>query len=106
MAAKPGTFACRRIAHECASANAWRRFFGEERDACVLGLLRFAISALLFLQRPAADPRVSARRLLRGLLSHADDPGGMAAESRGISRCCSALQALAALCAFFGILAA
>jgi len=27
---------------------AWRRFFGEERDALVLGLLRLALSALLF----------------------------------------------------------
>ena len=30
-------------------AQAWRRFFGEERDAFVLGLLRLAISTLLFL---------------------------------------------------------
>jgi Vitamin K-dependent gamma-carboxylase len=31
-----------------AFGQAWRRFFGEERDALVLGLLRLAISALLF----------------------------------------------------------
>lgn len=31
-----------------ALGQAWRRFFGEERDALLLGLLRLAISALLF----------------------------------------------------------
>ena len=31
-----------------ALGDAWRRFFGEERDALVLGLLRLALSALLF----------------------------------------------------------
>jgi hypothetical protein len=31
-----------------ALSDAWRRFFGEERDAWVLGLLRLSISALLF----------------------------------------------------------
>ncbi len=31
-----------------AISDAWRRFFGEERDALLLGLLRMAISVLLF----------------------------------------------------------
>jgi hypothetical protein len=82
-------------------ANAWRRFFGEERDALVLGLLRLALSALLF---------SNSLRLILEL-----SQGGYFADyfhlpmipeqwlpSRAGYQLLLGLQALASLCAFVG----
>ena len=85
-----------------AFGGAWKRFFNEERDALVLGLLRLSISALLFF---------NGLRLVLEFLR-----GGYFADYFHMPLIAEAwlpnhagyglllaLQALAALCAFFGL---
>jgi hypothetical protein len=84
-----------------AFGDAWRRFFNEERDALVLGLLRLAISALLFfnglrLMLELADAGYFADYFHIPLL-----PAEWLTDRSGY-RLLLGLQAAAALCAFLG----
>ena len=85
-----------------AFGNACRRFFGEERDALVLGVLRLSISALLFFN----GLRLVLEFLHTGYFGdyfHLPLIAETWLPNRASYGLLLALQALAALCAFFGI---
>ncbi|HEX2670091.1 MAG TPA: HTTM domain-containing protein [Polyangiaceae bacterium] len=85
-----------------AGGDAYRRFFGEQRDALVLGVLRLAISALLFFN----GLRLVLEFLHAGYFAdyfHMPLLPETWLPSRTGYGLLLALQALAALCAFVGI---
>jgi hypothetical protein len=85
-----------------AFGDAYRRFFGEERDALVLGVLRLGMSALLFFN----GLRLVLEFLRAGYFAdyfHMPLIPETCLPSRAGYGLLLAIQALAALCAFFGV---
>jgi vitamin K-dependent gamma-carboxylase-like protein len=82
--------------------NAWRAFFGEERDALVLGLLRLAISALLFFNGLRLILELSQNGYFADYFHLPMIPEQWLPSRTGYQLLLG-LQALASLCAFIGL---
>ncbi|HKO47088.1 MAG TPA: HTTM domain-containing protein [Polyangiaceae bacterium] len=82
-------------------ANAWRRFFAEERDALVLGLLRLGISTLLFFNGLRMILELSRGGYFAGYFHLPMIPEQWLPSQTGYQLLLG-LHALAALCAFVG----